>query len=271
VEYPLRGFHDGKLRWVRASGDLSYDQEDKPTYFTGVVHDITPNKQDEIRKNDFIAMVSHELRTPLTSLQGYVQLLASRAKNTEDTFSVVKLDKAQIQVKKMMALINGFLNASSFEAGKIYLNEQTFEMNALLNEVAEEVTLITPGHNIAVLPCPLISVKADRDKIGQVINNFLSNALKYSPKGGHVEIACKESDGSVQVSVKDDGMGVKPEDQGKLFDRYFRIESALTQTISGFGLGLYLSAEIVQRHNGKVWVESEPDKGSTFYFSLPLF
>jgi len=271
VEYPLRGFHDGKLRWVRASGDLSYDQEDKPTYFTGVVHDITPHKQDEIRKNDFIAMVSHELRTPLTSLQGYVQLLASRAKNTEDTFSVVKLDKAQIQVKKMMALINGFLNASSFEAGKIYLNEHTFEMNALLNEVAEEVTLITPGHNIVVLPCPLISVKADRDKIGQVINNFLSNAIKYSPKGGHVEIACKESDGSVQVSVKDDGMGVKPEDQGKLFDRYFRIESALTQTISGFGLGLYLSAEIVQRHNGKVWVESEPGKGSTFYFSLPLF
>jgi len=271
VEYPLRGFRDGKLRWVRASGDLSYDQEDKPTYFTGVVHDITSHKQDEIRKNDFIAMVSHELRTPLTSLQGYVQLLTSKAKTAEDTFSVVKLDKAQIQVKKMLTLMNGFLNASSFEAGKIYLNEQTFEINALLNEVVEEVMLITPSHNIVVLPSPIVSVNADRDKIGQVINNFLSNALKYSPKGKNIEIACREVDGSVQVSVKDDGMGIKPEDQGKLFDRYFRIESALTQTISGFGLGLYLSAEIIQRHNGKVWVESEAGKGSTFYFSLPLY
>jgi len=216
-------------------------------------------------------MVSHELRTPLTSLQGYVQLLTSKAKTAEDTFSVVKLDKAQIQVKKMLTLMNGFLNASSFEAGKIYLNEQTFEINALLNEVVEEVMLITPSHNIVVLPSPIVSVNADRDKIGQVINNFLSNALKYSPKGKNIEIACREVDGSVQVSVKDDGMGIKPEDQGKLFDRYFRIESALTQTISGFGLGLYLSAEIIQRHNGKVWVESEAGKGSTFYFSLPLY
>jgi len=270
VEYPLRGFHDGKLRWVRASGDLSYDHENKPTYFTGVMHDITMHKQDETRKNDFIAMVSHELRTPLTSLQGYIQLLSLKARDIEDSFSLVKLDKAQTQVKKMMALINGFLNVSSFEAGKIYLNEQTFEMNTLVNEIVEDVTLITSSHHIIVLPGPIVRVKADRDKIGQVINNFLSNALKYSPKGGNIEIACKESHGSVQVSVKDYGMGIKPEDQQKLFDRYYRIESVLTQAISGFGLGLYLSAEIIHRHNGKVWVESEPGNGSIFYFSLPL-
>jgi len=271
VEYPLRGFHDGKLRWVRASGDLSYDQDDKPTYFTGVLHDITMHKQDEIRKNDFIAMVSHELRTPLTSLQGYIQLLTSRAKKADDTFNVVKLDKAHIQVKKMTAMINGFLNVSSFEAGKIYLNEQTFEMNALLNEIVEEVTLITASHNIVVLPSPTVSVKADRDKIGQVINNFLSNSVKYSPKGKNIEVSCKEVNDNIQVSVKDEGMGIKPQDQEKLFDRYYRIENMDTQAISGFGLGLYLSAEIIQRHNGKVWVESEMGKGSTFYFSLPQF
>lgn len=271
IEYPLRGFHDGKLRWVRANGDLSKDLEDKPTYFTGVVHDITMHKQDEIRKNDFIAMVSHELRTPLTSLQGYIQLLTSRAKKDEDTFSIVKLDKAHTQVKKMTAMINGFLNVSSFEAGKIYLNEQIFEMNALLDEIVEEVTLITASHNIVLLSCPTVSVKADRDKIGQVINNFLSNSLKYSPKGKNIEVSCKEMNGNIQVSVKDEGMGIKPQDQEKLFDRYYRIESVHTQAIAGFGLGLYLSAEIIQRHKGKVWVESEMGKGSTFYFSLPLF
>jgi len=270
IEYPLRGFHDGKIRWVRANGDLSLDQEDKPTYFTGVVHDITVHKQDELRKNDFIAMVSHELKTPLTSMQGYVQLLALRAKNDEDTFSMSKLEKVHSQVKKMTTLINGFLNTSSFEAGKIYLNEQTFEINDLLNEVVEEVTLITANHNFVVMPSPTVSVKADRDKIGQVINNFLTNAVKYSPKGKSIDISCKESNGNIQVSVKDQGIGIKPQDQEKLFDRYFRIESVQNQTISGFGLGLYLSAEIIHRHKGKVWVESEMGKGSTFYFSLPL-
>jgi len=270
IEYPLRGFHDGKIRWVRANGDLSLDQEGKPTYFTGVVHDITVHKQDELRKNDFIAMVSHELKTPLTSMQGYVQLLALRAKNDEDTFSMSKLEKVHSQVKKMTTLINGFLNTSSFEAGKIYLNEQRFEINDLLNEVVEEVTLITANHNFVVMPSPKVSVKADRDKIGQVINNFLTNAVKYSPKGKSIDISCKESNGNIQVSVKDQGIGIKPQDQEKLFDRYYRIESVQNQTISGFGLGLYLSAEIIHRHKGKVWVESEMGKGSTFYFSLPL-
>ena len=270
IEYPLRGFHDGKIRWVRANGDLSLDQDDKPAYFTGVLHDITLHKQDELRKNDFIAMVSHELKTPLTSMQGYVQLLALRAKNDENTFSMSKLEKVHSQVKKMTTLINGFLNTSSFEAGKIYLNEQTFEINDLLNEVVEEVTLITANHNFVVMPSPTVSVKADRDKIGQVINNFLTNAVKYSPKGKNIDISCKESNGNIQVSVKDQGIGIKPQDQEKLFDRYYRIESVQNQTISGFGLGLYLSAEIIHRHKGKVWVESEMGKGSTFYFSLPL-
>ena len=271
LEYPLRGVHDEKLRWVRANGNLTYDTEGKPGYFTGVMHDITAHKQDEIRKNDFIAMVSHELRTPLTSLQAYVQMLTAKAKKDGDTFAVAALDKANLQVKKMTALINGFLNVSSFEAGKIYLNEETFEMNALLNDIIEEVVLTaTTGHNIVLLPGTALTVHGDRDKIGQVINNFLSNAIKYSPKGKSIEVSCKAADGMARVGVKDEGIGINPADQEKLFDRYYRIESVQTQHISGFGLGLYLSAEIIQRHNGKVWVESKPGKGATFYFSLPL-
>jgi len=270
VEYCLRGFHDGKLRWVRGVGNLTRYQEGKSRYFTGLLIDITIHKQDDIRKNDFIAMVSHELRSPLTSLQGYVQMASARAKNAEDVFIVSTLDKANTQVKKMGSLINGFLNASSFGAGKIYLNEQTFEMNSLLNEIVEELMMASTSHHMVVLPGSPLSVSADRDKIGQVINNFLSNSVKYSPKGKNIEISCKELNGTVQVSVKDEGIGIKPADQEKLFDRYYRIESAQTQAISGFGLGLYLSTEIIQRHNGKVWVESEMGQGSTFHFSLPL-
>jgi two-component system CheB/CheR fusion protein len=129
---------------------------------------------------------------------------------------------------------------------------------------------ITKSHHIVVTSDCDIGVNADRDKIGQVITNFLSNAIKYSPKGKNIKVSCKEVKGVVVVSVTDEGLGIAPRDKEKLFDRYYRIESEQTHNISGFDLGLYLSAEIIQRHKGKVWVESETDKGSVFYFSLPL-
>jgi two-component system CheB/CheR fusion protein len=270
VEYCLRGFHDGKLRWVRAIGSLTDVQKGKPNYFTGTIIDITVHKQDEIRKNDFIAMVSHELRTPLTSLQGFVQLLANKAKKADDASSAGMLDKAHNQVKKMTTMINGFLNVSQLEAGKIYLTLQTFDISALIKESVEEFALISARHNILLHECPSLFVHADRDKIGQVIANIISNAIKYSPKGKNILVSCEKINEMLQVSVKDEGMGIKPEDQERLFDRYHRIESANTQAIAGFGLGLYLSTEIIQRHQGKVWVESELGKGSTFYFNLPL-
>jgi two-component system CheB/CheR fusion protein len=271
IEYPLRGLHDEKLRWVRANGNLTHDRDGKPNYFTGVLHDITTHKEDDIRKTDFIAMASHELRTPLTSLQAYIQMLAARAKKDGDTFALGALEKANIQVKKMAALINGFLNTSSFEAGKIYLNEQSFEIEALMTEIVGDMLLTNKSHNIILKSCSPLIVIADRDKITQVINNFLSNAVKYSPKGTDIEISCHESKGMLQFGIKDEGPGINPDDQKKLFDRYYRIENEETKHISGFGLGLYLSAEIIHQHNGKVWVESEVGKGSTFYFSLPLF
>ena len=270
VEFPIRGFHDKKLRWIKGVGNLSYDIDGKPGYFTGVLYDITIHKQDELRKNDFIGMASHELKTPLTSLQAYVQMLTARAKKDEDTFAVNALNKANLQVKKMIALINGFLNVSSFEAGKIYLNEQTFEMNELLSEIVEDFLLITTSHDVLLVPSPLTYVHADRDKIGQVISNFLNNAVKYSPNGKNIKLSCAGVEGMVKVGVSDEGMGINTYDQEKLFDRYFRVESTQTQQISGFGLGLYLSAEIIRRHKGEVWVESEIGKGAAFYFSLPL-
>jgi len=270
IEYPLRGLHDEKLRWVKANGNLTHDREGKPNYFTGVLHDITTQKEDSIRKTDFIAMASHELRTPLTSLQAYIQMLASRARKAEDTFALASLDKATVQVKKMGALINGFLNASSFEAGRIYMNEQPFEIESLITEIVEDMMLTTSSHNFVLATCDPVIVNADRDKISQVISNFLSNAVKYSPKGTNIEISCKKIKGLVQVGVRDEGPGIDIQDQEKLFDRYYRIENVQNQHISGFGLGLYLSAEIIHQHNGKIWIESDTGKGAAFYFSLPV-
>lgn len=270
VEHPVVGFHDQKLRWVKASGKLNKDSRNQTSYFSGVLLDITEQKQDEQRKNDFIGMVSHELKTPLTSLSAYIQMLHARAKKSEDNFATGALDKVSTQVKKMSSMINGFLNVSRLESGKIHLDKQDFRLDALVSNMVDETKLTTSSHNVILLPCNPTTVNADEDKIGSVISNLLSNAIKYSPRETNIEVKCETVGNMAQVSVKDEGMGIKPQDIDKLFERYYRVDSKHTQTISGFGIGLYLCAEIIQRHDGKIWVESELGKGSTFYFSLPL-
>ena len=270
VEFSLKRFNDDQIRWVRAAGNLTHTIGGTPAYFTGLLHDVTENKKDDIRKNDFIAMVSHELKTPITSLQAYIQMLSAKAKSADDTFTFDSLAKANSQVKKMTALINGFLNISHLESGKINLNKQNFEICNLVGEVVGEVILTSSRKNILTSLCPPLFVNADRDKIEQVVNNLLTNAVKYSSKDGSITVTCEVVDGWLQISIKDEGIGVKPEDQKKLFDRYFRAQNMQSQTVSGFGIGLYLCEEIIERHKGKIWLESELGKGSTFYFSLPL-
>jgi two-component system sensor histidine kinase VicK len=269
VEYRTIGVEDQVMRWVRAKGQVYFDENDQPLRFIGSVLDITEQKQDEQRKNDFIGMASHELKTPLTSLNAYLQMLQAKARKAEDTFTLSALDKSVNQVKKMTTMINGFLNVSRLESGKIHIDKHSFDMADLVKEAEEETAAIFTSHKVVFAPVIQSCVIADRDKIGQVINNFISNAVKYSPLGSTINVACITINGIARVSVKDEGVGIKPEDQQKLFDRYYRVESNGAH-IAGFGIGLYLCAEIIHRHEGNIWVESEWGKGSTFCFSLPL-
>ncbi|HEY0670507.1 MAG TPA: ATP-binding protein [Sphingobacteriaceae bacterium] len=270
LEYPIIGLHDKRIHWIRAAGKLYASEEGMPSHFSGTVLDITERKLDELRKNDFIGMVSHELKTPLTSLKAYTQMLLARGKKNNDDFNISALSKIERQVNKMSAMINGFLNVSRLESGKIYLEKQNFNLDELVSEIIEETMLFTSSHTITFAPCAPIPVYADRDKIGHVISNLLSNAIKYSPKRRDIEVKCELIDNCAQVSVKDEGMGIKPQFIDRLFEPYFRVESHHTQHISGFGIGLYISAEIIKRHGGKIWVNSESGKGSTFFFSLPV-
>lgn len=234
-----------------------------------VATDVTERKKDEQRKNDFIGMVSHELKTPLTSLKGYAQILYARAQKAEDQFSLHSLGKVNDQVKKMTELINGFLNISRLESGKIQLNKQEFYFDDLVNENIEEAEIVMATHRIIFQPCERLRVYADREKVSSVVANLISNAIKYSPGKAQIEVSCQVIDEEIRFSVKDWGLGVRKEDQAKLFDRFYRVESRETQLISGFGIGLYLSAEIIERHGGRIWVESEGSAGSTFFFQLP--
>lgn len=270
MTFTFKRFNDDRLIWLRSLGRVACDEDGQPASFSGVVLDITEQKQDEQRKNDFISMVSHELKTPLTSLNAYQQLLKAKSTKLEDPFLTSALDKMNFQVKKMTGLINGFLNVSRLESGKILLHKEEFSLNDLVHHVVEEIQLTEATHQIVIVPGNAIVIHADHSKIGSVISNLLSNAIKYSPKANKVEIGHVLKDGAVQVYVKDEGMGINAQNLDKLFERFYRVETKYAQTISGFGIGLYLSAEIVQRHGGKIWVESVVGEGSTFYFEVPF-
>ena len=270
IEYTILNPQTNTTRIVKAKGKTQFDTDGIAVSLNGMLLDITERKKDEQRKNDFIAMVSHELKTPLTSIKGFTQMLQSKSLKREDDFSIKVLDKTNIQINKMTTLINGFLNVSRLESGKIHINSQVFDMSDLVKEIEEEAIATITSHNVVFAPVVKTMVNADRDKIGQVINNFISNAVKYSPGGSTINIACVTSNGKALISVKDEGMGIAAKDIDRLFERYYRVESKSMGTISGFGIGLYLCSEIIQRHNGNIGAESILSEGSTFWFKLPV-
>ena len=260
---------DGRLIDVSLTISPVKDPRGNVIGISKIARDITEKKLDENRKSDFIGMVSHELKTPLTSLGAIVQMANVKLAGSEDGFLSGAMQKANQQIKKMTSMINGFLNVSRLESGKIHIEKQLVNLPELITETIDEARLTAENPILLKQNGPL-RVNCDRDKIGSVISNFISNAIKYSPKAKVIEVAYYTSNGQAVVSVSDKGMGINPDDLAKIFDRYFRVETNHTRHIAGFGIGLYLSSEIIQRHGGKVWAESVVDKGSTFYFSLPL-
>lgn len=268
-EFRIRS-KDGSYRWLYAKIPARYRSDGTFIGYVSSCTDITELKEDELRKNDFIGMVSHELKTPLTSLTGLIQITNIKLKNSEDVFLKNAMDKAGVQLKKMANMINGFLNMSRLESGKILIDKHDFNLDDLIRETIGEMQLVVSSHQIYFAPCNPVEVNADRDKIGSVITNLLSNAVKYSPNSDSIQVSCQIEGNMAQVSVKDNGIGLNQLDTMKIFDRYHRIVTDHTKNISGFGIGLYLSAEIINRHNGHIWVESQVGLGSTFRFTLPV-
>lgn len=265
MEYQIIGYHDKQQRWVRAIGEVQ--QKSGKEYLTGVIHEITEKKLDEIRKNDFISMVSHELKTPLTSINTYLQLLLRKAEKSEDQFLKQAYVQSLKQVKNMTDMINGFLNVSRLESSKLHLDKTEFDFLELLKEIKEDYKIQHATHDLIFTLPQSVTVTADRLKISQVLNNLVGNAVKYSESGTTINISFQKKDSKITVMVNDKGMGIKSENLDKLFERYYRVEQQ--SIIGGFGIGLYLSAEIIEAHGGKIWAESEFGKGSTFYFELP--
>ncbi len=251
-----------------------YDQRQEVCGVVAVLHDITREKEISQMKNDFVSHVSHELKTPLASITAYSEMLADGEADDEQTrkqfYSVI-----QNQAKRLNRLIEDILNISRIESGLIKVEKKPVSLTILIEEQLQMIKGYAEEKNIKVItqkPIVYDQVYADRDMISQVIVNLLSNAIKYTPGGGSVtiETAVDETAGIARVTVTDTGVGIPPDEIGRIFDKFYRVDANKKQA-KGTGLGLNLVKQIVEKvHNGRVFVRSQPGVGSTFGFELPL-
>jgi signal transduction histidine kinase len=242
---------------------------DKTSLILLAIEDITERKQLEQQKDEFISIASHELKTPITSIKAYTQILEQRFRKVGDIKSAEVVAKMDAQLDKFTILIGDLLDVTKLEAGKIQFNETFFDLNELVKETVNELQRTTKKHHLTTELQLSINVFGDHDRIGQVVTNFITNAIKYSPQADKINIKTIITNDHVIFSVQDFGMGLSSEDQARVFERFYRVSGSDQNTFSGLGLGLYISSEIIKRHKGRVWVESNKARGSIFYFSLP--
>jgi signal transduction histidine kinase len=245
------------------------DQDPTPVALV-VYQDVTERIELERRKDEFIGMASHELRTPVTSIKTYMYWLRRKLSKQQDGESTAVLTRIDGQLDQLTRLVGELLDITQMETGSLPWHEATFALDELVAEITEDQARTTDRHQIVQEGEASVLVYADRERIGQVLSNFLSNAIKYMPLGGTITVRKERTAEGVQLAIQDHGIGIPLEKQTQVFERFYRVRSEAHENFPGLGLGLYLCAEIVKRQGGRIWVESQPGAGSTFFFTLPL-
>jgi signal transduction histidine kinase len=242
-----------------------------------ILNDITQIKNVDKMKTAFVSTVSHELRTPLTSIKGFISTLVmdtddSFDKDTRHEFYTIIDDECD----RLRRLIDDLLNVSRIESGKaLDLNVGTVQLRPMMERsmrIQDSSTYKRPNHTLSWEFAPEVpdTIQADPDKIEQIVANLVSNALKYSPEGGAIEVKAKMmSPELIQFAISDQGIGIPEEHLSKIGERFHRVDNRDTRTIGGTGIGLFLVKHLVEIHGGKMWIESTFGKGSTFFFTLP--
>lgn len=227
--------------------------------------------QDAVTLRDnFISVASHELKTPITSVKIFTEVLQQHSEQIGDQKAVAHLTKMNKQLDKLTELIYNMLNISKIQAGRLEFHEKLFDLDTAVAEIVDVLQQGATKHKLIIEGKTHKKVYGDEDRIGQVLSNLIANAIKYSPKADKVIIHLSTDRRNVIVCVEDFGIGLATEHVGHIFERFYRVFDEADKTFPGLGIGLYISSEIIKRHHGKLWVESEPGKGSRFYFSLPL-
>ncbi|MBB5636836.1 PAS domain S-box-containing protein [Pedobacter cryoconitis] len=274
MEMRFRNIH-GKYIWHLNIVSPILDEHGQIKMWVGSTTDIQKLKEEEQRKGDFVSMLSHELKTPVTSIKGYVQLLLKAANQEEETLfsgkmktSLVRIDKLVVQLTN---LISDMLDLTRIETDRVKMKMECLNLKELVEEIKDDFSFINPKHQINVNYHLDAMVMADKNKISQVLINFVSNAIKYAPHSEVVDISIfKTEDGMAAVSVRDYGIGIDEKEHQKVFERFYRVEEQSTQIFSGFGIGLFIAKSIISRHHGQITIDSQVGKGSVFTLMLPV-
>ncbi len=256
-----------------------YDEANRLVNIIVNVHDITRFREEEEMKSTFTSIISHELKTPVALIKGYAQTLARPDVEWDQETARQGLQIIEEEADRLEMLINNLLDVSRIQASGLRLDYADVNLQTLAQKVAEAYRTQTATHQIELdFPHELPLVWGDEERLRQVLTNLVSNAIKYSPEGGIIRIGgwTDQGDGTqpdqprVILYVADQGIGIPPEEIPHIFDRFYRVDSSLRRSTAGTGLGLFLAKAIVEAHGGQIWVRSEPGKGTTFFFSLPV-
>lgn len=270
MEYELEDpGQKGSYRWFLGRAVPNFSENGEVNQWTGTFTDIDEFKQLETQKDNFLGIASRELKTPLTSLKLYTQFIKNNLEKAGDPKNADVARRMDYQIDLLTGLINELLDVTKIQKGQMQLNESVFYFDKLVDEVVEEQQM-TSRHKLFVSRTGEIGeVFADRHRISQVMANLISNAIKYSPDGDEVHISTSLHDGRAQFNVRDFGIGIPEDKKSKVFEQYYRISGSKDYTFSGLGLGLFISAEIIKRTGGEIFVSSSEGEGSDFCFRIP--
>ena len=272
MEYELEDpVQKGNYRWFLGRAVPNFAENGEVNQWTGTFTDIDEFKQLETQKDNFLGIASHELKTPLTSLKLYTQFIKNNLEKAGDPKNANVARRMDYQIDLLTGLINELLDVTKIQKGQMQLNESLFDFDKLVDEVVEEQQM-TSRHKLFVSRSGAIGdVFADRHRMSQVIANLISNAIKYSPDADEVHISTSLHGDRAQFNVKDFGIGIPKDKQSKVFEQYYRISGSKDYTFSGLGLGLFISAEIIRRTGGEIFVSSSEGEGSDFCFRIPKY
>ena len=243
------------------------NNEGKIIRWIGTNTDITKQKEVERMKDDFLSIASHELRTPLTTIKAYGQIAEGLLENNGDTQTLGMVKKMGLQVNKLTNLIGNLLDITRIQQGKLIYTESFFNLNDFIREEIDDIQRTSVSHTIVQHLDESAQIFGDREKLSQVLNNLISNAIKYSPNASIIQVSTLLQEDGIQLSVKDHGIGISIQEQQNVFQQFYRVNE--NSTFPGLGIGLFICKEIISRHHGRIWLESNIGEGSTFYFWIP--
>ena len=259
--------HNRDLEGVIKTLEQSSNKSELLTRHLDIARDQLQNalKTEE----EFLSIASHELKTPITSLHAFLEILLQTFPPEKDKQTNYFLNRAKVQVQRLISLISELLDVTKIKAGKLELQYSVVNLKELVEELVQDYSSTGSSHKIIAKDFPEIMISCDKNRIEQVLSNLLSNAIKYSPASDSILLNVIEEDEFIQVNIHDYGIGIAEKNKLKVFDRFFREHKGETGMLSSLGLGLYICADIIKSHNGKIWVDSGIESGTTFHFTLP--